>query len=544
MLKQVFQTTPVPYYRRGEFWTDFFGADYHANMEPYIESIMRTGGVSGLFAHPAKNPKSPNSIFLCCVLEASYWPSYTMALFRYDSVTGQLIKRISLSAAASITTAQAVQRTRSGVLYFRDINGTLLIKFELGATALALFKEEPKIPDTFVLKDTYPIAHFEGLIAFGLGGYFAIDDLADVYLDGSYTVLSIFTLSTGKWKYSMVMPDNIVDIALEDESRAYILLSNRVLVLFDYIRGEILGASKVPTLNAVAAPYWNNSDVRMAWDVTFRRILVAETTNDAPDGASTTIVRGFRAVPVPTRMTYPIPLRVPRKGRIIPVLTQVVGDMNEGVGGHMVTAVAQGSGSVVGITMTDHIGRAITHIACEGSLDYVPSPYEYDWEATGSPDAVPPNVGQVELFCSTPIYQPDSIDIAVSGTTNGPVDPHTGDPDEPDLPRTAPNMMGTMQSVFNRKHWNLDEANEDAPDGRGQFTEDCVKAMHDKDARFGHIDKNPGQNQYHGHAVDAIDFKNDDGETGEVYDIVTGAGKLTWGFKGRSTGALDKWRFP
>jgi hypothetical protein len=59
-------------------------------------------------------------------------------------------------------------------------------------------------------------------------------------------------------------------------------------------------------------------------------------------------------------------------------------------------------------------------------------------------------------------------------------------------------------------------------DGCGQFTEACGAALHDRHSpQWGHIKKNPGQNQYNGHAVDALYLRGGVGETeAGVYDII------------------------
>jgi hypothetical protein len=56
-------------------------------------------------------------------------------------------------------------------------------------------------------------------------------------------------------------------------------------------------------------------------------------------------------------------------------------------------------------------------------------------------------------------------------------------------------------------------------DGCGQFTEDCCVQLHVQHSDlWGHIRKNPGQNQYNGHAVDALYLLA--GEGAGVYDII------------------------
>jgi hypothetical protein len=59
-------------------------------------------------------------------------------------------------------------------------------------------------------------------------------------------------------------------------------------------------------------------------------------------------------------------------------------------------------------------------------------------------------------------------------------------------------------------------------EGCGQFTEDCCKELHDKMHNgWGHIRKEPAQNQWNGHAVDAIMLLVQSGGTAPgIYDII------------------------
>jgi len=56
-------------------------------------------------------------------------------------------------------------------------------------------------------------------------------------------------------------------------------------------------------------------------------------------------------------------------------------------------------------------------------------------------------------------------------------------------------------------------------EGCGVFTESCCISLHDyNNQMWGHIRKNPGQNQYNGHAVDAIQCLA--GEFNGIWDII------------------------
>ena len=117
------------------------------------------------------------------------------------------------------------------------------------------------------------------------------------------------------------------------------------------------------------------------------------------------------------------------------------------------------------------------------------------------------------------------------------------DPNQSASNESAPNRMNVVTSVQNRKTWNLSEANAANPDGRGAFVEEVVMAMHDTDARWGHLKKDPGQTQYRGHATDSVNFKNDDGTTAEVFQIVTGS-TTSWTFISRSDTNRPRWYYP
>jgi hypothetical protein len=59
-------------------------------------------------------------------------------------------------------------------------------------------------------------------------------------------------------------------------------------------------------------------------------------------------------------------------------------------------------------------------------------------------------------------------------------------------------------------------------EGCGKFTEDCCDALHvESSGYWGHVKKNPGQNQYNGHAVDAVHLAlNIPGTAAGIYDII------------------------
>jgi hypothetical protein len=567
--------------------------------------------------------------------------------------------------------------SRKGVIWSKGFYGDTLYKIGLGATAEAVPYQEPppKEQGWFIYpgQEIYPShfapydSHGNRMPAFGL---VAIDDVADRFIDIGWGGFKVYQFSTGKLIYRLNAFgwEDLAAVCLEDLDHIYLLGVSGRVILYDYARGEVLGVANMPPRPDGSTNYQSLNTV-ITWDPVYRRLLVADHVPDVPPGKSTSRIRGFRLVPEPVRITKPIPLKVPRQRRIVPVLVQVVGDANEGVGGYLVNATVTGSGSLAGIPITNHWGECKLPVATEGHVTFTG---RSDWATTGSPEATPPHAGLVTINAWVEWPDIDAKDLPVTGTsTPRPRDPGAPgapgedvrhrwdwnplggpDPDAPgtqdgapttmaeweayffglihrvkdtpandwedvlnglkdqgmrinvkanEVPQTtwpfyginlvlapdvptgkiqlptatpdssnkymhevwvikvddtepgttaeAPNMKYILDQVFARQHWNLLEANQYAPDGRGAFTEAVVTALHDVDARWGHVDKadgtGPSPNRYNGHAVDAINFKNDDGITAEIYDIVSGAtGDYGWGFSSRGTDELTKWKYP
>lgn len=74
-----------------------------------------------------------------------------------------------------------------------------------------------------------------------------------------------------------------------------------------------------------------------------------------------------------------------------------------------------------------------------------------------------------------------------------------------------PKFEEIVMEVFNELKPDLSKHDE-----CGKFTEAVAIRLHKKDPEFGHLKKRPGQNQYNGHAVDAILYK----KAGRTVDII------------------------
>lgn len=86
-------------------------------------------------------------------------------------------------------------------------------------------------------------------------------------------------------------------------------------------------------------------------------------------------------------------------------------------------------------------------------------------------------------------------------------------------------------------------------EGCGKFTEACCTNLHEyHHTAWGHVRKNPGQNQYNGHAVDAVMLLIDDldGTKAGIYDIIvsseSSSAKPAFNYAGPSNPSL--WYYP
>lgn len=443
MLKQIFQTVPLKYLTKDEYTGGYgpgltYETGYNKDLvPPYVE---RVNWIAGIFTYGypesksgiGSTPNSPRSIMLMTTYSTRYWPGWLACVQQFDMINGAYVQRVSMdSSIASMALKGAIQ-SRSGRLFVINGYSSALEEFSLNIALDGSISVQYN-DDTFGGLGGLDVgsirAHdFAGLSSVGIC---ALDDSVDFptgnivgrFLVASGEDLQIFkysptgTIGTGSLATTFTFPTAIAALALEGTNHAYVLLADGVLMLVDYATKDVLGVARLPP-RASNASYGNaGTTIKMNWDPLYRRLLICDQTPDNPDGTSTTKVIGYRLVPQMTRITTPIPLRVPRQGRTIPVFVQVVGDMNEGIGGGIVTTHVFGDGSLVGIPLTDGKGRSFINILCgvPGSPDFsspVASPMD-------SPDVFLGDL-DIEVKCSVEI--PPDPDFPASGTPPPPIE--------------------------------------------------------------------------------------------------------------------------
>lgn len=116
--------------------------------------------------------------------------------------------------------------------------------------------------------------------------------------------------------------------------------------------------------------------------------------------------------------------------------------------------------------------------------------------------------------------------------------------DPTDPPHSAKDPMGIINEVFKTGKFNLA-----TKEGCGKFTEECCKQLHERHHQlWGHIRKSGAQNQFNGHAVDAIQLlaAHSDGTKAGIYDIISSSestdAKPAFNFAGDPR--TDLWYYP
>lgn len=353
MLKEIYESQSLTYDSVTlEEWT-YDDENWGNPVSPYIENLWNCCGLAVVREGTVDSLDSILFVGLFTHSRAGIL-NYRFSWHRFNNITGEYIERRNFFAGVFAWIGGIIQ-SRSKALWWNQ-SGTWVSQL------VQIIYEAPNTLGDHVLTAS----------EFGKGFWRipAYDDVIGFVMDADEddsSVLSTWTTGPyfrGTKTWSLHMPGVIVGIALEDEKRAYVLCANRVLVLVDYVDNKVLGAVRMPS--DIIGNIASSSDVSICWDGLLRRLLYIEKVPNNEDGSCAMVIKGYRMNPLPVRLTTPIPLEVPRKNRIIKVTSQLVGDMNEGVSGGIISAEVTNNGSLVGFPITDVHGRATIKVLCEG----------------------------------------------------------------------------------------------------------------------------------------------------------------------------------
>ena len=279
-----------------------------------------------------------------------YFAGWPALRFDFDAATGE---QIGLARNIPIPLVNGrVSQSPNGQLYNND-----------GGTAVTF----PLDPDTLLASGSgYDWDYWHDGATYGNTVYaIMIDPLAGLAVIktnlNTNTEVSVHQLSDGDTVRRIGVAGMVHSIAAESPGTCYVVATNGVISVVDYINGQILGVFRMTG----QASFFNFA---IAWDPVYRRALLCEVEDDAADGAATSTIRGYRPVPVPLALTPPLPIRTPRLGRTVPVIVRAYGDAGEGVSGIRIAETETGSGTLLSAAEpTDELGYATVQERCDAT---------------------------------------------------------------------------------------------------------------------------------------------------------------------------------
>lgn len=291
---------------------------------------------------------SPDTIYLMYQYNGPAGPGLThigIVVEQFDASTGASLGPLAAPIEPPAFFLADMLQSRTGKFYLYQtgfLSGPLI--------ELAL----PYTEGATVANSTF----FAGLSSFG---NVAIDETAGVLVNGGSKTLGIYNWNSGALMYSLPAHATVIAVCLAQEGCAYILGDNGILVLLNYVTGEVMGAMRLPA--PPSGTNWRTltGGVVMTFYQRMNRLLVCEYQGT---GGLTTNIVGYLCVPIPTRLTKPVPLKTPFQGSTIPALVQCVGDMNEGLSAGLLSTSVTGTGSEVGFALSDSDGKAAVQVLC------------------------------------------------------------------------------------------------------------------------------------------------------------------------------------
>lgn len=319
-------------------------AQVYSSSDIQLGTGLTVSTLGGVFSLPNPTTDSPDTFYL--------WVNTTgnpnlihegAVMFTFDPVSGDLLGQTEYSPGGLFSSGELIL-SQQGNLYMNSTS-------DVGLT-YGLYQVSPY---TLAFTGTNYMASFYlgGDLAFAFP---ALDETVGVLVNGHGSQADVYNLTTGALQYTIQLPNPVAALALGGQNDCFVLCTNGMVISFDYTTGNILTAARIPTPGGTTGGF--GAETSIYWYPTMSWLMVCNNT-----GATTNII-GYSPVPQTDRATTPIPLQTPLNGNTIPVLTCIVDDLNMGLGGSIVMSTVTGSGSVVGIPVTDFRGRSQAQVLC------------------------------------------------------------------------------------------------------------------------------------------------------------------------------------
>jgi hypothetical protein len=312
MMCQNYLSVAVPYRTTAEMGGGVYYPDIPA---PYGERLAASSsGATGLWVDGER-------VLMSGITDQHAWPSWGISRWEWNAVTGEFIERGTFVGSLY---AEDVNQGAGGELYLTYVTGPV---YPLGPAPTYELLDPPILPARF------------GYISLAAPFFDQLRDRAVIGGQSGARVLRVFVFSTGVWIRDIAVPAAVLSIVHDDAARIFVLLGNKSILSIDYETGQVFSYVRLPQIT-------NTIYARIAWNKTYRRLLVVEVTPDNVDGTSTTVVRGYRYIDVPVYVCKPIALSRLRNGVKSLLLVKQVGDLGAGIGG-LATVSSLGASGVV-----------------------------------------------------------------------------------------------------------------------------------------------------------------------------------------------------
>lgn len=357
MFNMIFETAPIDYLMPDETPITLFpGLDYN----PYLTTPPRIYGesvssVMGLYVIEVATPNGPTTIRMMGATDMTHWPSWEFKSWEWDGKTGEFLGQvIPDSGVGGAFNSAEFSQARDGSIW----QGEVLLGPDL------IERDPISLAATGVELDN---------VLYGLTAIRSamVDRSQNVLLcqADTGTQIEVYNLTTGALIRAISVGGTPRQIVAEDSTRCYVLCTNGILNLVNYVDGVVISTLLSPTDTSV-----------MAYDKFYRRLLFWHEVADDTDGAALSTIRGYYPVPKSVGLMNPIPLRSPRKNRTIPVLTKVYGDVGEPLSGVNIVATPSANATLSGPPgISDTHGEAIINVTC---LDDNPITLDIEAEVT------------------------------------------------------------------------------------------------------------------------------------------------------------------
>ncbi|WP_160809579.1 hypothetical protein [Nitrosomonas sp. HPC101] len=351
---------------RGELWTagrllglaeenDSYGLTTNPTL--YGENLKF---ISGLYAERKRTPTADAVVHVITRNDTVYFPGSYARNYSFDGGTGESLNSTTRENTPAIpfydgmTLAHVMMDAGGGIW------GTSILSPGDGLWS-------PMDPDTLDLDRRLSVSIEASTYGKAILDVFMTDrtnDLLVAATSGSSASIDIFNFTTGALLDTLNVSGIPQQIIPEDNGRLFVYCKNGMFNLVDYINRRIFSTFKAPLM---ASPGQIQS-IAYTYDRFHRRLLAFQILPDDPiNGSCTSRVKGWYPVPLPVRLTKPIPLLLPRSGRNVPCLVRLIGDAGEPVGGVHVQGVMSGVAAAVSPGVSDNNGYAVLHTKATAS---------------------------------------------------------------------------------------------------------------------------------------------------------------------------------